>query len=276
MPNGAAEDPTRPLQPADAPSSAPASTPPPASVTVASSPTAPAPAPAPTPAPKKRRTGCYVVGCFAVFLLCCCVSSVIAGMVGLSSLSGTTRPKDLRVSYTEADFDKVLKDINLDFKPSADWTNPEVVTTYSGKQEIDYTFTDQAFSAFANYTHSARFPVDQLQIKFSEGGQAESSMVFNYAGRPYPVYLVGTIDGASGRSVSGSLSRVEIAGYTLPDQYLEMAGEYLFAMINARLGRMEALDIQTLEFTEGGVRLVGTIPQTAERGPATSTDGTGD
>jgi len=224
-------------------------------------PTAPPTVGAAAPAPKKKRgclAGCLVALAVAVLL-------VVGGVFAITQL---TRPADLGVTYSEADFDAVIAKVGVAWPELPEGANPDdYQRVYSGEQPLDVVLTEAELSALMSYNHSASYwPVQSMQVNLTGGNTAEVSAVVTYAGRDWPVSASGS-GTIRGKSLDVSIASAEVLGVIVPAQYLPYGDAFLEAMVNDRLARIEGLNIDSIEVTEEGVHLVGTTWATAEYVP---------
>lgn len=250
----------------------------PASTT--SAPTAPTPAPAATtyappppppfappvtgaaaPPPKKKR-GC-LVGCLIALVIV--ILLVVGGVFAITQL---TKPADLGVAYSEADFDAVIAKVGVAWPELPEGANPEdYERVYSGEQPLDVVLTEAEISALMSYNHSASYwPIQSMQVSLTGGNTAEVSAVVTYAGRDWPVSASGS-GTISGKTLDVGIASAEVIGISVPAQYLPYGDAFLEAIVNDRLARIEGLNIESIEVTEEGVRVVGTTWATAEYVP---------
>lgn len=221
-----------------------------------------APVQAPQPAKKKRKgRGCLVA---LLIVLALVIVLVVGGMIAVKNMG---KPKDLGVTYTEADYWSAMQKAGVvvnEVPEGETWEKTDVV--YSGSKPIDATFTPAEVSALFAYSHQGGWPVSNAQVRFTGGDGVELSASIDYAGTSYPVYAKASA-AMSGATISGSLQEAEVLGVTVPSQYFGAGESYALGFINSRLARLTGLNITTAEVTPEGLHLVGTVPATAERVP---------
>jgi hypothetical protein len=196
---------------------------------------------------------------------------VLAGIVALVVIGGAvvlakaSKPRDLGVTCTQADFDSAYTKIGVEFPktpPASDGTRYERV--YEGSKPLEVTLTESEISALMSFNHDASYwPIKSMQVDITGPGSARASAVVSYAGRDWPVYVAGT-GGLAGRSLSVDFSEVQVAGITVPAQYYDAGERFLADVVNRRLARIPGLDVQKVEFTDAGVHVVGTVWEKAE------------
>jgi hypothetical protein len=211
--------------------------------------------------PERKMRGCLIAIGIALAL-------VVVGGIGLALVAqNATEARDLEVAYTEADYWSALDKAGIEVSEvpeGEDWANTD--TVYSGSKPLDAVFTPAEVSALANYSHASGWPLKGVQLSFFGTDGLEFSASVTYQGVDYPVYAKATA-GVSGRTVSGSLMEAEVLGQSVPAQYYAAGESFALAFINARTARVEGLDITLAEVVDGGVHLVGTVPERVERVP---------
>jgi len=113
-----------------------------------------------------------------IFLVIAIVILGYLGFIpGLSDLMGSTKPRDLGIKYTQADYDSAgeknkVKIIVVD-------SAPDIQTSMicSGSQAIEASFTQEELTARININSQnwKYFPVKNVQVKINSDGTAESS-----------------------------------------------------------------------------------------------------
>ncbi|TDB37793.1 MAG: hypothetical protein D9V44_07010 [Actinobacteria bacterium] len=221
-----------------------------------------APTPAPQPATTKRKgRGCLI----AILIVLALVALLVVG--GMLFVKNAAKPKDLGVTYTEADYWSAMAKAGVvvnEVPEGETWGTTDVV--YSGSKPIDATFTPAEVSALFAFSHQGGWPVSDAQVRFTGGDSVELSASIDYAGTSYPVYAKASA-AMSGATISGSLQEAEVLGVTVPATYFGAGESYALGFINSRLARVTGLNITTAEVTPEGLHLVGTVPATAERVP---------
>lgn len=120
---------------------------------------------------------------FLVFVVLVAVGGVLVlGYFGIIPMPGdffnVTKPKDLGVTYTEEDYDEFMAKtesqvLSFDKAPEELQTGPGIV--FTSPKPYDMSFTNSEISARINYSNWSSMPVENVQVKFSEGGIIEVS-----------------------------------------------------------------------------------------------------
>ena len=238
-------------------------------MTVTEAPPPSASPPAPPAAPGARgddsvpdRKGCLIAVIAAIV-------AVILLVVGVYLLFGrSTKPQDLDVAPSEADFQSALDKAGLVWpEPPAEGDISDYERVYKGSKPLDATFTEEEISALMSFYHDPSYwPIKDMQVHLTGGNTAEASAIVTYAGRDWPVYISGTA-GIAGNVLDVSLASVRVAGTEAPSEYLPLGEDFLEDVVNPRLARIPGFNIESLEVTDEGVHVVGTIWETAEYVP---------
>lgn len=96
-------------------------------------------------------------------------------MPGLSNLVGTSKPKDLGVSYTKADYDGFMLKTATNYTELSGTPNPDKSIIFSGQKDAQLSFTNAQASARINYDQWAYMPFSNVQLKFNDDGTFEMS-----------------------------------------------------------------------------------------------------
>lgn len=120
---------------------------------------------------------------FLVFVVLVAVGGVLVlGYFGIIPMPGdffnVTKPKDLGVTYTKEDYDEFMEKtesqvLSLDKAPEELQTGPGIV--FTSPKPYDMSFTNSEISARINYSNWSSMPVENVQVKFSDGGIIEVS-----------------------------------------------------------------------------------------------------
>lgn len=118
-----------------------------------------------------------------VFVVLLTVGGILVlGYFGIIPMPGdffnVTKPKDLGVTYTKEDYDEFMEKtesqvLSLDKAPEELQTGPGIV--FTSPKPYDMSFTNSEISARINYSNWSSMPVENVQVKFSDGGIIEVS-----------------------------------------------------------------------------------------------------
>jgi hypothetical protein len=232
---------------------------------------APQPAPAAAP-PRKKKRGCLVTALILIGVLLLGCGAVAWGLTSL------VKPKDLGVTYTEADYQSAVTKFGVKMTDSAPGLPAEKTkTVYKGKKKVNTRLSSAEVSAVVSmHRRAAGQTLRDVQILLGDNNRLQMSGFAVFNGVSYPFYTDLTMALASPRSVGGSAQNIVVWGVDLPQQYWGAATEFLFSAINERLAAMGAgLSIDTATISGGELTIIGQVPASADgvplAGEATST-----
>lgn len=120
---------------------------------------------------------------FLIFVVLATVGVILVlGYFGIIPMPGdffnVTKPKDLGVTYTEEDFDTFMAKTESRVLPFSEapkelQTGPGIL--FTSPKPYDMSFSNSEISARINYSNWSSMPVENVQVKFSEGGIVEVS-----------------------------------------------------------------------------------------------------
>lgn len=227
------------------------------------------PTPAPPAAPENPGDGAVPDRKGCLIALIAAIVAVILLVVGVYLFFGrSAEPQDLDVVPSEADFQSALDKAGLVWpEPPAEGDLGDYERLYKGSKPLDATFTENEISALMSFYHDPSYwPIKEMQVHLTGGNTAEASAIVTYMGREWPVYISGTA-GISGNVLDVNLASVRVAGREAPPEYLPLGEDFLEDVVNPRLARIPGFSISSLEVTEEGVHVIGTIWETAEYVP---------
>ncbi|MDZ4166883.1 MAG: hypothetical protein U1E08_04225 [Coriobacteriia bacterium] len=212
--------------------------------------------------PRKKRKGC-LIGLAVVVVL------VLLGIIGVAVFLGQmSKPEDNGVVYTEADFDSALAKVGVEWPELPEGADPaDYERVYTGSQPLDATLTEAELSALMSYRHDASYwPIKSMQVDLTGGDTARASGVVTYAGRDWAVSAAGS-GGMSDSRLDVDIASATVAGIEAPPEYLPLGARFLEGVVNSRLARIPGFGVDSLEVTDEGVRVVGSIWESAEYVP---------
>lgn len=230
---------------------------------------APVPAYAPPPPPRKKR-GCLIttIVLFAVVAIAC---GAVVWFV-------TRPPRDLGVSYTEADYQSAVAKLGIEVVDTVpDMPIEQTKVVYSGKKQVNVRLTSKEISAVVSMHHrSPKWALSDVQILLGNDNQVQMSGYAVYQGQRYAFYTDLNAILAGPRSVGGTADKIVVFGVDFPQQWYGAAEGYLIERTNEWLAGMgEGLDLQQARIENGELVLIGTVPASAKRVPLSSINATG-
>jgi hypothetical protein len=222
------------------------------------------------PVPVRKKHGCLTT---TVALL-----AVIAVACGAIAWFVTRPPRDLGVTYSEADYQSAVAKLGItvtDEAPTLPVEQTKVV--YSGTRKVDVRLTSAEVSAVVSMHHrSPKWAVSDMQILLGDNDNLQMSGYAVYQGTRYGFYSDLDVTLAGPQTVGGSASKIIVFGVDFPQQWYSPAEQYLIGATNDWLAGMGAgLDIQSASISNGEFLLQGTVPAVARRIPLASIETTG-
>ena len=215
---------------------------------------------------KKVVIGVGAVGIIGI-LLVILVLGYLGFVPGLSDLMGTNKPKDLWVKFSEANYAAGMAKV-----PGATVLNPEALCincpyTSSGSIPVNTNFSQEEFTAMMNKRNSTKGPLRDSQFKFNSDGTIEASGKLVDPRITGPVYLIATIDQASGKSGSINVSYAEMGKVPIPADQLSIVEEIANKSIADTFAKNPGLNVTSVSVEDGKLNFNGTLPETVEGNP---------
>ena len=205
---------------------------------------------------------------------------LVLGSTGLvpivSDLMGTSKPRELGVSFSETNYSSGLAKV-----PGAKVLNPEYLCigcdyTSTGSVPTKNTFTAEEFTAMLNKRNDGTIgPASDIQIKFNPDGTIETSAMVDTTGMEGvpelkgPVYAKGKIDSFTSRSLELDLESAEFGRVGVPSDQIPQVEEEINNALKKVFEQNPGLSINDIEVTESGVVFDGTLPESVEGDPNT-------
>lgn len=212
--------------------------------------------------PKKKGNGCLIA--LLVFFIII-ILIVVGGYLGYKKIvNGFSTQNDLGVAYSMQDLQESFDEAGFTGNMCIECSDP----IYSEPHEIDVTFSNSQATAWLNYTNhdfgSQYGELKDIQVRFTDD-MAELSAMFTYQGKTYPVYLAGTVEKATDKSVQGQLETLKVSGVSLPSYVAPIVEKVLLGFTNDKLADMgDNLRIDTLEISNGELHFAGLAPSKIE------------
>lgn len=204
-----------------------------------------------------------------VLLLGVVVLLAMTGLVpGLSRVVGANQPRDLGVTATAEDYDRVVEEVSFLFQraPAA------ADAPKTGPQVIDREFTEAELTALLAHQATGDSPMRDPQVRIHADGTLEIALSINKQALPaelvkflprvtpdeLPLYVKGRLDVVGRSEVKLAMERLEVGRIPLPLSVLGPdAQTELTDIINEEL-RQPGLVLEALSFRDGAVRVKGT------------------
>ncbi len=210
---------------------------------------------------------------------------------GVSSIFGSDKPKNLGVTYTEAD--------RLSGRAKAGWEvielssdlPPEESYSFTGQNAVDTTFNERELTAWANdpWTY---FPLSDCQIRVNDDNTVEfsgklnigmlrdwidamgvtdeySELINDYLrwfmwGNP-PFYVKLSASVANGHVIDPQIYSAQVGRFSVPQSLIEGNIDELVDYIEWQANNIDGFSVETAEIVDGGIRFVGTMPAVVSR-----------
>lgn len=189
---------------------------------------------------------------------------IVVPMLLLGSL-GTSKPKDLGVHPTAADWTSVKAKTPLAVTGDASTFSVFGEKSYSGTVPVDNQLTSAELTAWVQHYTANDGDVRNIQVRFHEGGMEISAFAKRYINSPIYVDVAVTRTGAN--SVTLDLKKARIGMVTVPSKYLAQAKDYLQDVLNDHLADIPGFSMADLEYHDGYRVFKGTYPQTVVAAP---------
>lgn len=211
---------------------------------------------------------------------------------GLSSILGASKPRNLGVTYTDADFTSLMaknhvKRVVLESAPT-----PQASWVLQGSQTVTAAFTDKEITArLAKAEGWALDPFTDVQVKIGQDGVVEASGIVHvdrlraYAEATgvsqdeistiakgmdtykiprgsFPAYAKGTLS-ITNNTLDINVSQLVIGKLPIPETLYRQAKAPLESFVHERLtsGGYGSLSIKSLTFSNGTMKFSGTLPK---------------
>lgn len=209
---------------------------------------------------------------FVVFIVLV-IGLVLLGYYGIIGKLMGSKPVDLGVKFTQANYDSAMQKLGMAKDDSAG-LGPNTRVSYSGSKPVDATLTNEELSALASLNHAERYPVKDAQIKVYDDGTVEMASYVDLNGWPgidfaSPVYYKGKATVGSDEDIDLQPDSVKLGWAPVPmtdDVKREVEGE-----LEKQLQAVPGLTIESVQFQDGKMRLIGTVPAEIKRVPAFAT-----
>jgi len=234
----------------------------------------------------------FVVGLIVVIIVVILGLGYLGFVPGVSKMLGSDKPRDLRITYTDADLKSITSKNRVQriVLESA----PDIKSSFvlKGSQAITNVFTDKEITARLGQESDWLFnPFTNVQVKIGENGMVEASGVVrvdrlkSYAeatGVPskeieviskgmdkykiprvsFPAYIKGNLSIENNR-VNIDLSELIIGKIPVPKGLYGQAKSSFEDFVYERLtsGGYGSLDVKSLSFSNGKMSFSGNIPK---------------
>lgn len=216
------------------------------------------------------------------------VTAGVSGLVpGLSSVFGANKPKDLGITYTQADFDGGMAKTKVVLESLPANTPVSESDQFSGSHPVEASFTPAELTAGANSIPYKHLPFKSVQIKINPDGTAEASGIIvvdkimpwvtamgfsegqvqeglqklNLPKNEIVFYVKGTGEVVN-NTLSGNAEKLVIGRIPVPANLLNQYQPALWGFAQDRIDRIDGLNAESAKFQDGQLYFKGTLPDT--------------
>lgn len=207
-----------------------------------------------------------------------------------SSIFGATTPRDLGVTWTQADLDSARAKTGVTLERLAVGASPSL--QYEGSKAINASFTSAELTALLNSAEWRDNPISDVQVKIGADGTIEASGLLHieklqaYAAatgidegeakrvidqidwlRGSPAVYFKAEATVSNNRLSGSIIEVQVGKLTIPATFIDDYQDEAQRFMQNRFTRIPGLRADEVTFADGQMRLRGTIPAIERTAP---------
>ncbi len=209
---------------------------------------------------------------FIVFMIIV-VGLVLLGYYGVIGKLMGSKPKDLGVTFSQANYDSAMQKLGVSTDRSGG-LGPNTRVAFSGSKPVDATLTNEEISALASMNHAERYPVKNAQVKVYEDGTIEMSSYVDLNGWPgmdfsSPVYYKGTPTVGTDETIDLQPDSVKLGWVPMP--MTDSVQQKVEQELEKQLQSVPGLTIESVQFQDGKMRFIGTVPSEVKRVPAFGT-----
>jgi hypothetical protein len=224
----------------------------------------------------------------AIIVIAVLVLGYFGFVPGVSNLFGSNQPKDLGVTYTEADYASAHAKNGTTHTILPSSGVPENSIKFSGQHPVDTTYTQSEFNALINYRQWEYYPLKECQFKIHPDGTLEFTGIviksrimgymeaigvnesslktvtnyLKYIPGDAAFYASGKFEITNGQIVGTDIETFKVGNLNLTSQMqnnLSSVISGVYSQINAYPG----FTVKTLTFKNGQVQFEGTLPDSA-------------
>ncbi|MDD4876939.1 MAG: hypothetical protein PHQ86_07420 [Dehalococcoidales bacterium] len=229
----------------------------------------------------------------SLILIAILVLGYFGFMPGVSAVFGSDKPVDLGVTYTEQDRQAGRVKAGWEVKALSADLPPEESLRYSGQNQIDTTFSEKELNAWINKEWKY-FPISDCQIRINDDSTVEFSgklhtnrledfaqafgfseaysTITDYLDEWYiignPVIYIKFSGGVTnGAIVNAKVLKLKVGRLSIPNSIIDDNTEQFVKFASWQAGRIPGFSVEELEFINGTMKFVGTLPAIIERSP---------
>lgn len=234
----------------------------------------------------------FLLGCGLAIAVIVIAAVLVLGYLGfvpgVSNLFGSNKPKDLGVTYTQADYNSAHARNGTTHSALPAGTAPENSIKFSGSHPVNTIYTQAEINAEINNRDWEYYPLKDCQLRINADNTVEfsgiviTSRLKNYAaglkegddtlnsitnyikyipGNP-AFYAKGTVEVANGQIVNTNITQFKVGNLNFTGQIDDKLPDIISA-VNKQMQYYPGFTIKTLKFANDKVQFVGTLPDSA-------------
>lgn len=204
----------------------------------------------------------------------------------LSPLLGADKPKDLGITFTQADFDTVVAREGLTYKALPTETDLMQSAQYEGSHEVNLVYTSTDLTAKINASNWKFNPFTNVQIRINPDGTTEISgnvslaKLWDYAttvgvsasdiekakqalvtipSQP-AFYAKGTVEASENKISHLNLDSLSIGRLSVPQSIIQPNQHYLTEMANKEMNSIPGFYAKSVKAENGEIKFEGSLP----------------
>jgi hypothetical protein len=208
---------------------------------------------------------------------------------GVSNLFGSNKPRDLGVTYTQADYQSGRAKTGTIVTDLPSNAPPQQSIKYSGSHPVNVTFTQAEFNALLNNHPWKYYPLKDCQLKLNADGTAEFSAILltsrlkDYAlstgvsndsmkilndyiskvpGNP-TIYTKGKVSIINSQIINTDVSELQIGKLSIPVDQIQNNQGSLISSAQQQMQAIPGFSCKTFKIENGQVKFEGTLPNVA-------------
>ena len=242
----------------------------------------------------------FLVGLLSGFALVLVVLILIGGyfgvVPGVSSIFGSDKPKDLGVTYTQADYQSARAKSNIARVDLPATTPPSSSLQFSGEHPASFSYSSAEVTALIEEKVWLYFPMHNCQVRFNPDGTTEFSGIleidklqdyalarglsqsdinsvldrvntFTVLQKNMPIYLKGTASVINGKA-SYTTEAFKLGNINLPLEQLHEYHADIIRYVEDELAHVPGLTVNSFTISGGKVHFDGTLPDSVARAKA--------
>lgn len=206
---------------------------------------------------------------------------------GLSRVLGSDRPRNLGVTYSDADYQSMSGKTGVVINSLPESTPATAAITVSGQRQVNASFTAAEMTAAINRNTWKYFPFTNVQIKINPdnsieaAGLVEVNRLMEYAQAmgakgediengmkelnlpftsfPFHAKVKGSV---SNNKLNVETFTLEVGRFPLPRGIATQIQETLVPLVEFKLQNNPSISVQSASIEEGQAKFVGTLPIT--------------